>query len=74
MKLSSIWFSPYIENIIIMQEIANMKLLFVGDLGVGKTSIINWFINNTFDDKYNMTVAVDFFSLKIRIGSKNVNV
>jgi small GTP-binding protein len=43
------------------------KLVFVGDQGVGKSSIINRFIKDQFDPTHNPTVGIDFVS-------KNMNV
>ena len=28
------------------------KIVFVGDVGVGKTSVMNRFVNNDFSEKY----------------------
>jgi len=38
------------------------KLVFLGDQSVGKTSIINRFIFDTFDGKNHPTVGIDFIS------------
>ena len=38
------------------------KLIVVGDLNVGKTSILNRFVNNSFDNEYKSTLGVDFLS------------
>jgi len=36
------------------------KLVFVGDVGVGKTSIMNRFITDQFSEEYDSTIGVDF--------------
>ncbi|MCQ2817415.1 MAG: GTP-binding protein [archaeon] len=36
------------------------KIILVGDSAVGKTSIINRFINNNFSDNYRCTVGVEY--------------
>jgi len=40
------------------------KILVVGDLGCGKTSIIHRYVNNVFSTKYRATIGVDF-ALKV---------
>jgi Rab family protein len=41
-----------------------IKLLVIGNSFSGKTSIVNRFVNNKYDDAYRTTVACDF-SMKI---------
>lgn len=36
------------------------KAVFVGDVGVGKTSIINRFCRDVFENEYKATIGVDF--------------
>ena len=35
-----------------------MKFIIVGDIGVGKTSLINRFISDQFSPHYDMTVGI----------------
>ncbi|CAF5125863.1 unnamed protein product, partial [Rotaria magnacalcarata] len=41
------------------------KLIVVGDAGVGKSSILSRFADNTFDESYLATIGVDFKISKI---------
>jgi len=41
------------------------KLVFLGDQSVGKTSIINRFVYNVFDESNHPTVGIDFLSKTI---------
>ena len=41
-----------------------LKLLVIGDMGSGKTSIINKFVSDKFDASYKATVVCEF-SLKV---------
>mmetsp|Transcript_18403 Transcript_18403/g.52149 ORF Transcript_18403/g.52149 Transcript_18403/m.52149 type:complete len:210 (+) Transcript_18403:33-662(+) len=45
------------------------KLVFVGDFGVGKTSIINRFLHGSFDCVYRSTIGVDFAAKTVTLGS-----
>lgn len=42
--------------------LAKFKLVFLGDQGVGKTSIITRFMYDTFDKNYQPTIGIDFLS------------
>ena len=35
------------------------KLVFVGDVGVGKTSIMNRFITDQFSEEYNIKIIIN---------------
>mmetsp|Transcript_11637 Transcript_11637/g.19429 ORF Transcript_11637/g.19429 Transcript_11637/m.19429 type:complete len:217 (+) Transcript_11637:55-705(+) len=49
------------------------KLLVVGDLGCGKTSIIHRYVSNTYSTKYRATIGVDF-ALKVLQWDDNTSV
>jgi Rab family protein len=46
------------------------KIVFVGDLGVGKTSIIYRLLENKFKENYEPSIGVDFCSKSIRYKGK----
>jgi len=48
------------------------KLVFLGDQSVGKTSIINRFIFDTFDGKNHPTVGIDFISKTLYYDDKSI--
>ena len=47
-----------------------IKLLVLGEAGVGKTSIIQKFATNTFEEKLTATIGIDFLSKKIKYKNK----
>ena len=47
-------------------QVSRQKIIFCGDAGVGKTSIINSLMRQKFSDDIESTVGVDFFSKTIR--------
>lgn len=53
-------------------SVTRHKIIFVGDVAVGKTSIIARIIDNPFSDKYIQSIGVDFCSKNIRYRGKNV--
>jgi len=48
------------------------KILFVGDSGVGKSSILLRFINDSFDDHLVSTIGVDFKTKTMAVRGKRV--
>ena len=50
----------------------SFKIVFVGDAGVGKTQIVNKFVNNSFDNVYNITIGVDFATKEVEIDNKKI--
>ena len=48
------------------------KTIFLGNAGVGKTSILERFKSNVFDTDCKSTIGIDFFSFKTRIDDCNI--
>ena len=44
-----------------------MKIIFVGDSGVGKTNLIESFINKTFNESHNITLGLEYYSKTISL-------
>jgi GTPase SAR1 family protein len=43
-------------------QLLKVKVVFLGNAGVGKTSIIQRFIYGTYDQAYHTTIGVDYVS------------
>ena len=46
------------------------KVIILGDCGVGKTSLMNQYVNNKFINNYKATVGTDFLTKHIQIDEK----
>lgn len=57
---------------ILVTPMPKYKLIFLGDIYVGKTSIINQFMYESFDTNYQATIGIDFFSKTLTIDEKNM--
>ena len=51
---------------------SKFKIVFLGDQSVGKTSIINRFIYDTFEDVYQATIGIDFLSKPVYVDDKTI--
>lgn len=49
-----------------------LKVIILGDLGVGKTSLMQQFVNNKFSHLYKATIGADFLTKDLVIDGKNV--
>ena len=54
-----------------IKNIMNIKIILLGDVSVGKTSIIGRYIDNSFDEKYKCTIQVECKTKIIDIDSYN---
>ena len=52
--------------------LSKYKLVFLGDQGVGKTSIITRFMYDTFDPNYQATIGIDFLSKTMYLNDRTV--
>jgi small GTP-binding protein len=53
--------------------ITKVKVVFLGALGVGKTSLITRYISNEFSKDHSATVGIDFFTKPIQVRDRTVN-
>ena len=51
-----------------------VKVIIIGDSGVGKTNLILRFNDQSFKDNYVATIGVDFKTKNINIGDKKIKV
>ena len=54
-------------------EIPKYKLIFLGDQNVGKSCILNRFINDTFKEDYQATIGLDFQSKNVQIDNQDIH-
>ena len=54
-------------------ETPKYKLIFLGDQGVGKSCILNRFLNDTFIENYQATIGLDFQSKNVQIEGQDIH-
>ena len=54
-------------------DIPKYKLIFLGDQGTGKSSILNRFVEDKFDSNYQATIGLDFQSKNIQIDNQDIH-
>ena len=52
----------------------SIKVILLGESGVGKSNLISRFIHNKYDENIIMTIAIDFNSQEMVIKGKKVRV
>lgn len=55
-----------------MSSLNKYKLVFLGEQGVGKTSVITRFMYDTFDNNYQATIGIDFLSKTMYLEDRTV--
>jgi len=60
------------EGEVSVEDLIKLKLIVVGNQGTGKSSILNRFVNETFDENYQATIGLDFHSKNITIHDQDV--
>jgi Ras-related protein Rab-6A len=55
-----------------IQALSKYKIVFLGDQGVGKTSIITRFMYDSFDKNYQATIGIDFLSKTMYLEDRTV--
>jgi small GTP-binding protein len=49
------------------------KTIIIGDLNVGKTSLINRYVHNNFHENYKATIGVDLYKKELKYNTKRVS-
>ena len=44
----------------------SIKVIILGDSGVGKTSLMNQYVNKKFSNQYKATIGADFLTKEVR--------
>jgi len=49
-----------------------LKVIILGDSGVGKTSLMNQYVNKKFSSQYKATIGADFLTKEVYVDDRNV--
>jgi GTPase SAR1 family protein len=55
-----------------LAPLSKYKVVFLGDQGTGKTSIIKSFMYGSFDQSYQATIGIDFLSKTMYLDDRTV--
>mmetsp|Transcript_39823 Transcript_39823/g.55305 ORF Transcript_39823/g.55305 Transcript_39823/m.55305 type:complete len:212 (+) Transcript_39823:123-758(+) len=47
-----------------------LKVIILGDSGVGKTSLMNQYVNKRFSNAYKATIGADFLTKEVQVGDR----
>ena len=60
------------SSVDVIYLVNRQKIIFIGDVSVGKTSIINVLMGQKFNNEYEASIGVDFFSKTIKYKGKTI--
>ena len=49
-----------------------LKVIILGDSGVGKTSLMNQYVNRKFSNQYKATIGADFLTKEVMVDDRLV--
>ena len=49
-----------------------LKVIILGDSGVGKTSLMNQYVNKKFSNQYKATIGADFLTKEVKVRMNNL--
>lgn len=49
-----------------------LKVIILGDSGVGKTSLMNQYVNKKFSNQYKATIGADFLTKEVQVDDRTV--
>ena len=49
-----------------------LKVIILGDSGVGKTSLMNQYVNKKFSNQYKATIGADFLTKEVKMRLNNL--
>jgi len=49
-----------------------LKVIILGDSGVGKTSLMNQYVNKKFSNQYKATIGADFLTKEVDVDDRRV--
>ncbi|XP_069501544.1 ras-related protein Rab-7a-like isoform X2 [Ambystoma mexicanum] len=53
---------------------SNLKIILIGNSGVGKSALMNQYVNNRFSNQYRATIGADFLTKEMRVDNRMVSV
>ncbi|KAH0628807.1 hypothetical protein JD844_010360 [Phrynosoma platyrhinos] len=53
---------------------SHLKILLTGNSGVGKSALMNQYVNNRFSSRYRATIGADFLSKQVHIDGRTLTV
>ena len=56
----------------VRQKKALLKVIILGDSGVGKTSLMNQYVHQRFSNQYKATIGADFLTKEVTVGDRLV--
>ena len=60
------------SNMDVSYQISRQKIILTGDVAVGKTAMINSLLGSKFNDEYEPSIGVDFFSKTLKFKGKQI--
>ncbi|XP_029465810.1 ras-related protein Rab-7a-like isoform X2 [Rhinatrema bivittatum] len=53
---------------------SHLKLILIGNSGVGKSSLMNQYVNHRFTNHYRATIGADFLTMEVQVDNKAITV
>merc|ERR1711920_1218412 len=63
---------PLQQSVMASRKKVLLKVIILGDSGVGKTSLMNQYVNKKFSNQYKATIGADFLTKEVMVDDRLV--